>query len=199
MKPTATITLICINVAVYLSLPGQSPAYELLSLQPLQPIEGTVYFHLWQVVTYAFLHSKVDIAHILFNMWGLWLFGSEIERHLGHRRLLSIFFASVLSGAIAQLLTPMMFHSEPAPVVGASGGVMGLLLAYAFLFPRRKLIVLPIPVPLPAWLFATLYAGLELFLGLTGAQTNVAHFAHLGGMIGSGILLAYWGRRYTDS
>jgi membrane associated rhomboid family serine protease len=55
------------------------------------------------------------------------------------------------------------------------------------------------PIPMPAWLFAALYAGLELFLGLTGAQTNVAHFAHLGGMIGSGLLLAYWGRRYSDS
>jgi membrane associated rhomboid family serine protease len=195
MKSSATAVLIGINVAVFLLLPPQSMAFQMLSLQPLVAQDGVVYFRLWQLVTYAFLHG--GLMHILFNMWGLWLFGSEIERYLGSRRLLVLYFASVLSAAAAQMLTPLWVHVEPEPVVGASGGVFGLLLVYAFMFPRRKLIIIPIPVPISAWLFATLYAGIELFLGITGAQTNVAHFAHLGGMIGAGLLLAYWGRRHT--
>jgi len=195
MKSSATAVLIGINVAVFLLLPPQSMAFQMLSLQPLVAQDGVVYFRLWQLVTYAFLHG--GLMHILFNMWGLWLFGSEIERYLGSRRLLVLYFASVLSAAAAQMLTPLWVHVEPEPVVGASGGVFGLLLVYAFMFPRRKLIIIPIPVPISAWLFATLYAGIELFLGITGAQTNVAHFAHLGGMVGAGALLAYWGRRHT--
>jgi len=100
-----------------------------------------------------------------------------------------------VTAAISQLMVPLVSHMQAGPTVGASGGVFGLLLAYAFMFPQRKLIVLPIPVPVPAWLFAMLYAGAELYLGITGSQEGVAHFAHLGGMIGSAILLAYWGRR----
>lgn len=197
MKPSATAALIGVNVAVFLLLPPQSLAFQMLSLQPLAAQDGIVYFRLWQPLTYAFLHG--GLMHILFNMWGLWLFGSEIERYLGSRRLLVLYFASVLSAAAAQMLTPLWIHSEPEAVVGASGGVFGLLLVYAFMFPRRKLIIIPIPVPIPAWLFATLYAGIELFLGVTGAQSNVAHFAHLGGMVGAGALLAYWGRRHAAS
>ncbi|MBS0612311.1 MAG: rhomboid family intramembrane serine protease [Proteobacteria bacterium] len=197
MKVTVTGILIAINVAVFFLLPPQSFAFHMLSLQPLAPQDGIVFFRLWQPLTYAFLHG--NLPHILFNMWGLWLFGSEIEKYLGSRRLLILYLASVLSAAAAQMLTPLWVHSEPEPVVGASGGVFGLLLVYAFLFPHRKLVIIPIPVPISAWLFATLYAAMELFLGVTGAQSNVAHFAHLGGMVGSGLLLAYWGRRYTRS
>ena len=198
MKVTAVKVLIGLNVAAFLlqgSAPGLFDLY--FALRPLQPEDGVVLFRLWQVITYAFLHD--GLPHILFNMWGLWLFGSEIERYLGARRFLSIYFASVVSAALTQLFVPTLLQMEPAPVVGASGGVIGLLLAYAFMFPHRKMIILPIPVPMPAWLLASLYAALELFLGLTGAQSNVAHFAHLGGMIGSGLLLAYWGRRYSGS
>ena len=198
MKLMAVKMLIGVNVAVFLLqslVPGTLEQY--FALWPLQPIDETVYFRVWQIVTYAFLHGGV--AHIAFNMWGLWLFGSEIERYLGSTRLLSIYGASVVTAAASQLFVPMLFNAEAAPTVGASGGVFGLLLAYAFLFPHRKIVLLFPPIPMPAWLFAAVYAGLELFLGLTGAQTNVAHFAHLGGMIGSGLLLAFWGRRYSGS
>ena len=194
MKFSAVKVLIGVNVAVFLLQSMTGTGLEALcALWPLQPIDGAVYFHLWQLITYAFLHGNVP--HILFNMWGLWLFGSEIERYLGPRRLLMIFFASVVTAAVSQLLVPFWFHIEPAPTVGASGGVFGLLLAYAFMFPQRKLALIFLPIPISAWLFAALYAGVELYLGITGSQEGVAHFAHLGGMIGSGILLAYWGRR----
>jgi len=85
-----------------------------------------------------------------------------------------------------------VLHTEAAPTIGASGGVFGLLLAYALLFPRRKVIPLIPPIPMPAWLFATLYAGLELVLGVTGTQADVAHFAHIGGMLGSAMVVVTW-------
>jgi len=194
MKFSAVKVLIGINVAVFMLQSLTGPAtQEMFALYPLQRVEGGVYFHVWQLVTYAFLHGGV--SHILFNMWGLWLFGSEIERYLGSQRLLMIYFASVITAAVSQLLVPFWFPIEPASTVGASGGVFGLLLAYAFMFPHRKLALVFLPIPISAWLFAALYAGLELFLGVTGTQAGVAHFAHLGGMIGSGLLLMFWGRR----
>jgi membrane associated rhomboid family serine protease len=88
----------------------------------------------------------------------------------------------------------MLFGAPPGPTIGASGGVFGLLLAYAFLFPRRKVVPLIPPIPMPAWLFATIYAGVELFLGVTGTMSDVAHFAHLGGMVGSALVISQWRR-----
>ena len=82
----------------------------------------------------------------------------------------------------------------PSPTIGASGGVFGLLLAYALLFPHRKVVPLIPPIPMPAWMFATLYAALELFMGVTGTLSGVAHFAHLGGMIGSALIVFEWRR-----
>jgi membrane associated rhomboid family serine protease len=79
--------------------------------------------------------------------------------------------------------------------VGASGGVFGVLLAFAWFFPRQKLIVLPIPIPLPAWLVVTGYALVELFFGVTGREQGVAHFAHLGGMVGGILCILYWRAR----
>ena len=138
------------------------------------------------------MHDTRNIAHILFNMLGLWMFGGEVERRVGPRRLLACYFASVVTAALSQLFIPMLFGAPPAPTIGASGGVFGLLLAYAFLFPRRKVIPLIPPIPMPAWLFATLYAGVELFLGVTGTLSGVAHFAHLGGMVGSALVIMQW-------
>ncbi len=172
---------------------------DALALWPLQPIDGQSYFHIWQIVTYAFLHSTGYIAHLLFNMLGLWMFGSEIERYVGPLRLLACYLASVITAALTQLYVPALLGSAPAPTIGASGGVFGLLLAYALLFPNRKVIPLFPPIPMPAWVFATIYAGVELFLGVTGTMSSVAHFAHLGGMIGSALSVMQWrlARRFT--
>jgi membrane associated rhomboid family serine protease len=193
MKISAVIVLIAANVLVF-ALQSQSPVRidELFALWPLQPIDGNVYFHFWQIVSYAFLHA--NITHIGFNMLGLWMFGAEIERYVGPKRLLACYFASVVTAALTQLFVPMLFGAPPAPTIGASGGVFGMLLAYALMFPTRKVVPLIPPIPMPAWLFATIYAGIELFLGVTGTQSSVAHFAHLGGMIGSGLVVMQWRR-----
>jgi membrane associated rhomboid family serine protease len=82
--------------------------------------------------------------------------------------------------------------SEPYPTIGASGGVFGLLLAFAMYFPRRIIVLLIPPIPMPAWLFVTLYGILELYLGVTGTEAGVAHFAHLGGMAGAWLMIQYW-------
>jgi len=164
------------------------------ALWPLQPIDGAVYFHVWQVVTYAFLHDPRTITHLLFNMLGLWMFGAEIERYVGARRLLTCYFASVVTAALTQLIVPALLRAPPAPTIGASGGVFGLLLAYALMFPHRKVVPLIPPIPMPAWVFATIYAAIELFAGVTGRLSGVAHFAHLGGMIGSGLVVMQWRR-----
>jgi membrane associated rhomboid family serine protease len=194
MKFSAVIALIVANVVVYV-LQIQSPdgLETLFALWPLQHIVGVPHFEVWQIITYAFLHSTQTTTHLLFNMLGLWMFGTQIERYVGPRRLLACYFASIVTAAISQLVIPALFGAAPGATVGASGGVFGLLLAYAVMFPHSKVAVYFL-IPMPAWLFATLYAGIELFLGVTGSQSGVAHFAHLGGMVGSALVLMQWRR-----
>lgn len=193
MKITAVIVLIAANTAVYLWQLATNGQVEIpLALWPLQPYEGHVYFRVWQIVTYSFLHDIHNYFHLLFNMFALWMFGAEIERYAGPKRLLTCYFASVVTAALAQLLVPFVVPAPFGPTLGASGGVFGLLLAYAMLFPKRKVIPLIPPIPMPAWLFATIYACIELFLGVTGTLSGIAHFAHLGGMVGSAIVVMQW-------
>jgi membrane associated rhomboid family serine protease len=190
--------LIAANVVMYLLqkfLQQSASGYTLevlFELWPLTPVDGKVHFHVWQIITYAFLHDTRTIYHLLFNMLGLWMFGAEIERYVGPGRLLACYFASVITAALTQLFVPQWLGAPPAPTIGASGGVFGLLLAYALLFPKRKVVPLIPPIPMPAWVFATIYAGIELFLGVTGTLSGVAHFAHLGGMIGSALVVLRW-------
>jgi len=195
MKISAVKALIAANVVVFVLQSASNGRLEdLFALWPPQPIEGQSFFHVWQIVTYGFLHSTGNLTHLLFNMLGLWMFGAEIERYVGARRLATCYFASVVTAGLTQIIVPPLLGAAPAPTIGASGGVFGLLLAYALMFPNRKVVPLIPPIPMPAWLFATLYAGVELFLGVTGSISGVAHFAHLGGMIGSGLTVMQWRR-----
>lgn len=174
-------------IGFLLEFSAGEPAVSGFALWPLQ-----AGFMPWQLVTYAFLHAS--ITHLAFNMYGLWLFGRELEYLMGRRALLYLYFASVLSAGIMQLLVTGL-TGNVYPTVGASGGVFGLLLAYGMCFPNRIIMLLFPPVPLPAWLFVALYAGIELTLGVTGTQAGVAHFAHLGGMVGGYIIIRRWRRR----
>jgi membrane associated rhomboid family serine protease len=98
----------------------------------------------------------------------------------------------VLSAAIAQLLVTAVLAAPPYPTVGASGGVFGLLLAFAMYFPNRRVLLIIPPIPMPAWLFVTLFGILELYFGVTGTQAGVAHVAHLGGMVGGYLMIRHW-------
>ena len=200
--PPVTKTLLIANVAVYLA--QQFTGDALIIWFGLWPLSSTALeapglstgFLPWQVVTYSFLHGNE--IHILVNMLGLFMFGSEVERVLGQQRYLIYYFVSVLTAALAQLVMSALSPGPPYPTVGASGGVFGLLLAYGMFFPRRIVMLIFPPIPLPAWLFVIVYAALELYLGVTGTQAGVAHFAHLGGMLGGFIMLRYWRRRRFD-
>src|SRR5581483_4804917 len=99
-------------------------------------------------------------SHLFFNMFGLFMFGKALEYELGRARLATLYFASVVAGALIQVA--VLYASTPTgyPTVGASAGVFGLLLGYAMRFPRRRVVLLFPPIPMPAWLFATLYAAL---------------------------------------
>jgi membrane associated rhomboid family serine protease len=151
---------------------------------------GNPGFMPWQIVSYAFLHGGA--THLLFNMFALYMFGPDIERLLGSKRFLVYYLVCVVAAALAQLLVLHLLGNPPVPTVGASGGIFGLLLAFGMAWPRRKLMLVFPPIPMPAWLFVTLYGLLELYLGLTGSNAGVAHFAHLGGMFGGLALIFYW-------
>jgi membrane associated rhomboid family serine protease len=184
--PPLTRLLIGANVAVFLAeaLTGNFLIVN-FALWPLGT--GFPAFEPWQIVTYSFLHASV--THLLFNMFALFMFGSELERLFGTRRYLNLYGAGVIAAALTQLAFSALAQSQPYPTVGASGGIFGLLLAFGMYFPQRTVVLLFPPIPMPAWLFVTIYGVLELVLGVTGTQEGVAHFAHLGGMLGAWLLL----------
>ena len=189
--PPVTTALIVANVAIYLLqslLPGLVVPFALWPLGASQ-MDPRVGFAPWQLVTYAFLHG--GLWHVAFNMFALYMFGGPIERVFGTRRFLLYYFVCVVSAALTQLAVAAMLGGL-YPTIGASGGVFGLLLAYGLYFPNNRVMLIFPPIPMPARLFVVLYAALELFLGVTGRQAGVAHFAHLGGMIGGWIMLRYW-------
>ncbi len=193
--PPVTRALIAINVVMFFAdrMLGEALTYY-LALWPIGSGGGLVGFSPWQLVTYSFLHA--GIWHLFINMFALYMFGGELERLWGPKRYLNLYLASVISAAITQLLFASVSSSPPYPTVGASGGIFGLLLGYATYFPNRTIVLLIPPVPMPAWLFVTLFGVLELYLGVTGTQEGVAHFAHLGGMLGSWLMIRYWRGRF---
>ena len=193
--PPITTALIVANVAVFLLqmlAPGLLVPFALWPLGAGRLTGGQVDFQAWQVVTYAFLHG--DLVHLAFNMFALYMFGSAIELVFGTKRYLNYYLACVIAAALVQLAFAAMTGGL-YPTVGASGGVFGLLLAYAIYFPNNKLMLLFLPVPIPARIFVAIYAVLELVLGVTGTQAGVAHFAHLGGLVGGAVMLYLWRRR----
>jgi membrane associated rhomboid family serine protease len=104
-----------------------------------------------------------------------------------------LYFAAILSAAVVQLLVvTSTLGRQVYPTIGASGGVFGILLAFAWLYPRRIVVLLIPPIPMPAWLFVLLYGLVELVSGVFGTKSGIAHFAHLGGMLGAFIVLRYW-------
>jgi membrane associated rhomboid family serine protease len=172
----ACVAAFCLNLFV--------PLDAWFALWPL----ASGQFFPWQVVTYAFLHG--DTLHLFFNMLGLWMFGSEIERLWGRNRYLQFLLASVLTAALAQLVITFLTGSR-VPTVGASGGLYGLLLAFGMLFPNRTIMPLFPPIPMKARTFVIVFGVLELLLGLWG-RSGIAHFAHLGGMLGGYLMIRYW-------
>jgi membrane associated rhomboid family serine protease len=188
--------LLFVNVGVFLlQQVAADGLFTHFALWPLGrhfvPYFGQVGFEPWQLVTSAFLHG--GFPHIALNMFALYMFGSMVERAVGPRRFAWLYAVSVLTAGLVQLMVVTAALDQGAvPTVGASGGVFGVLLAFAFLFPHQRLIVFPVPIPMKAWVLVTGYAVIELASGVFGSASGVAHFAHLGGMLGAGVTLFYW-------
>lgn len=180
-------------------------------------------FHLFQLVSYMFLHG--NLQHIFFNMLSLWMFGMIIERALGARHFLIYYFVCGIGAGLCQELwqtaeylaeqlylydtvntgmayIPMKQFLNSWTTIGASGACYGVLLAFGLLYPEQRIMLLIPPIPMKAKWFVVVYAAIELFSAYT-SNDNVAHFAHLGGMLFGLLLLLYWrnggGRNNTNS
>lgn len=182
--PPLTQALILANVAFYaLDVLLGGLLTNWFALWPL----GSAFMP-WQLLTYAFLHGS--FGHLFFNMFGLWMFGAELERLWGGRRYLLFYVASLFTAALTQLLVGLVFGG--APTVGASGGLFGLLLAFGMMFPNRTVMLLIPPIPMKAKTFVIVFGAIELVLGYMDPRSGVAHFAHLGGMLGGWLMIRYW-------
>ena len=198
--PPVTKGLLIANGLVFLlQMIVGTPALSILMLWPLQA-GGDLYsqgigFMPWQLLTYGFLHDPTNLAHLLFNMLALLMFGAPLEHTWGNRRFLTYYLVCVGGAGLCQLVVTSWLASQGTPVgptLGASGGVFGLLLAYGMLFPNQRVMLLIPPIPMKARTLVIIYGTIELLLGFTGLQPGVAHFAHLGGMLFGWLLINYW-------
>ena len=196
LSPTIKRLLIA-NVAVFLLVgilvpPSRQPLHELNWIDQTFALSrnGLLHGKLWQLVSYMFLHGS--FMHILFNMFGLYFFGSELERALGARRFLTLYFLCGILGGLGWALT----SSDPlTPCVGASGGVLGLLAGYATLFPARRitlLVMFVLPVTMTARTLAIGYGMISLFQLGMNSQPSVAHVAHLAGGVAGYFIMNHW-------
>ncbi len=177
------LNLIIINALVFVAQMVFDSTWELTNTLALYSYNSGR-FEPYQLVTHMFAHG--GFFHILFNMYALWMFGSVLERVWGPKKFLIFYFVCGLAAGLAQ-----MFLVGGA-AIGASGAIMGLLAAFAYTFPNVQFYILPIPFPIKAKYMAAIYAAIDLFGGFSGSTDNVAHFAHLGGLIMGFILVIFW-------
>ena len=180
------LNLIIINAIVFVAQMVFDNTWGLTNLLALYPY-GSGEFKPYQLVTHMFAHG--GFFHILFNMYALWMFGTVLERLWGPKKFLIFYFACGLVAGLAQ-----MFLVHNAPAIGASGAIMGLLAAFAYTFPNVQFYILPFPFPIKAKYMAAIYAAIDLFGGFSGSTDNVAHFAHLGGLVMGFILVIIWNK-----
>ena len=180
------LNLIIINALVFvvqlLFDGGEGTITNLLALYPYD----SGYFKPYQLVTHMFTHG--GWGHIFFNMFALWSFGSLLERVWGPKKFLTFYLACGLAAAVAHL-----FLTNNA-AIGASGAVMGLLGAYAYLFPNTELLIFPLPFPVKAKWAIMGIAAIDVFGGVYPTGSQIAHFAHLGGMAMGLILVIIWNK-----
>lgn len=187
--PPITYALILLNILVYALEVVTGP--EIVRAFALWPPGSGGAFHVWQLVTYSFLHGSP--LHLGFNMVAIWMFGTALERRWDELRYLLTYLLSVVVAAMTQIAVSGYFLHASGPVIGASGGVFGLLLAYAMYFPNRVLSFVFLPfIRIPARTFVFGYGAVELFLGFTNPDGGVAHFAHLGGLFGGWLAVQYF-------
>ncbi len=213
--PTITKNLLIINILAFL-------AYYVLKMRgiDLNNLLGLHFFlatdfQVWQLVTYMFMHA--NFTHIFFNMFGLWMFGCVIENVWGPKRFLTYYMVCGIGAGLLQEVSQLfqlylsvspeiqfsqLFALDPSvrmalnawTTVGASGAIYAILLAFGMTFPEERIFIFPLPIPIKAKWFVMIYVGIELFSALGSTGDNVAHFAHLGGMLFGFLLIRYWQR-----
>lgn len=152
---------------------------QMMEAVPAQMVTGE--FHVWQLLTYAFLHGSV--LHLFLNMFVLWMFGMPVEGVWGPRVFILYYLVCVVGAAIVQLLVVSSGVQPGAPSLGASGGVFAILMAFGMLYPNQVVVLLLPPIPMKAKYFVVLIGFVQLMMGLSASQTGVAYFAHLAGMV----------------
>ncbi len=156
-------------------------------------------FHIWQPLTYMFMHG--DFSHIFFNMFAVMMFGTTLEQHWGSKRYLIYYLTTGIGAGLIQEIVwglmygPLAIHHV---TIGASGAVFGILLAFGWLFPETRMFIFPIPIPIRARTLVVIYALVELWSGFS-VSDNVAHFAHLGGMLFGILLILYWKKQGVNT
>ena len=194
--PTVTRNLLIINILCYLAqvLTG----YNLdANYSPLTEYGGLRFFlapgfHIYQLLTYQFLHGS--FYHLFANMFALWMFGRIIEQVWGPKKFLVYYSTGGVGAGLTQEVL-QFFTASAGVTIGASGAIFGILLAFGMIFPNERIFIIPIPVPIKAKWFVIFYAALELFLGFNAGHNgsdNVAHMAHIGGMLFGLMLILYW-------
>lgn len=187
--PPVVKNLIIINALAFLAVQIPVLARLLDGYGALQI--GIGRFEAYQFFTYMFLHA--DLEHLFFNMFALWMFGRTLEYELGQRRFLVYYTVCGVGAALIQSGIAL-WTGVPMALIGASGAVMGLLLAFGVLHPNAVIMLIFPPIPMKAKWFVVIYAVIELFLGWRGGG-QIAHFAHVGGMLWGLALLWWWRRR----
>jgi membrane associated rhomboid family serine protease len=174
----ATIILIVVNVIVFLLgfLGLQRTIQVYLGLTPLLVVQAGTW---WQVATYMFVHG--GWGHIFFNMLALFLFGIQLEQRMGSTEFLLYYFICGIGAGIATLFINLATGQGAVDVVGASGAIFALLLAFAAFFPDARIFIFGI-LPMRAPVAVALYAGIEIFSSFTSFQSGVAHLTHLAGL-----------------
>jgi membrane associated rhomboid family serine protease len=191
IKPKITWALLALNIAFFFVTSSPTFPQEVVAQMMLWP--SAAEFRWWQPITHCFMHS--GMSHLAFNMIALWQFGGQLERYIGSKRYALLYFCAVAGAAILQVITSRL-SEDFAPMLGASGGVFGLLYGFAACFPKARILPLFPPIPMPAWFAVTLYGAAELYFGFSGRMSGIAHFAHLGGIVGAFFVLPLpWRRR----
>jgi membrane associated rhomboid family serine protease len=178
--------LLIANVAVFflqLTVPG-GVVTQLLRFVPMYALK-----YPWTIVTYMFVHDPTAVSHILFNMIALYFFGPRVEERLGSSHFIRLYLFSGIMGAVLSI-----FLGPRAAIVGASGAIFGVTLAFAKYWPRERIYVWGL-LPVEVWLLVLIYGIMALFGGFSGGGGNTAHFAHLGGYLGAWIYLLWMERR----
>lgn len=184
LPPAIKMLLIANAGMFFLQILNYGAIVQYLGLSPSMVTSGAV----WQLVTYMFLHG--GFMHILFNMFGLWMFGRDIEHAWGSREFLKYY---MICGVGAGIVTVAALWGSVIPTIGASGAVFGILLAYGMLFPNR-LVYFMFVIPIPAKYFVIMFGVLELIASFQHTQDGIGHFTHLGGLL-IGFLYIRWGGR----